>query len=81
MTSPLLNILMQYAGSVATGVLVGLIFKVYFANQVRKKIRGYQAEIIKSHSKILKLEETNDKLEKWVRDCESNFEKDQLIMN
>ncbi len=79
MTSPLLNILMQYAGSVVTGVLIGLIFKVYFANQVRKKIRGYQAEIIKSHSKILKLEETNNKLEKWVRDCESNLKRTSIL--
>lgn len=81
MTSPLLNILMQYAGSVAAGIVVGLIFKVYFAAQVHKKIRGYQGEIVKSHSRILHLEEINDKLEKRINELERTFAKDQIFMN
>ncbi len=81
MTSPLLSIIMEYAGPVAAGILVGLIFKVYFASKIQNKIREYQGEIVKSHSKILKLEELNTKLEKRLKNYEKSFSPDQLIMN
>ena len=81
MTSPLLSILMQYAGAVTAGIVVGLIFKVYFASQVHKKIKGYQGEIVRSHSKILSLEEINGKLEKRVKEAERTFAKDRIFMN
>ena len=81
MTSPLLSILMQYAGSVAAGIVVGLLFKMYFAMQVQKKIRGYQGEIVKSHSRILRLEEINGNLEKRLNESSRSFPKDQLVMN
>ena len=71
---------MQYAGSVAAGILVGLLFKVYFASRMQKKIREYQGEIVRSHSRILHLEEINDRLEKKIREVDS-FSKDALIMN
>lgn len=80
MTSPLLSILMQYAGCVGAGILTGLLFKVYFAARVQKKIQDYQGEIVRSHSRILHLEEINDQLEKKIREAES-FSKDVLIMN
>ena len=81
MTSPLFSILMEYAGSVAAGIVVGLLFKMYFASQVHKKIKGYQGEIVKSHSRILRLEEINGNLEKKLNETSSRFSKDQLIMN
>jgi uncharacterized membrane protein YdjX (TVP38/TMEM64 family) len=81
MFSPLLNIVYQYAGAVLTGIVVGLIFKAYFASQVQKKVKRYQCEIVKSHAKILELEAVNDKLEKRVKEVEGNFIKDRLVMN
>ena len=81
MFSPLLNIVMQYGGSVLAGVVVGLICKAYFAGQVHGKIKGYQSDIVKSHGKILELEAYNDKLEKRVKELEGSFVKDRLFMN
>jgi septal ring factor EnvC (AmiA/AmiB activator) len=81
MYSPLLNIVSQYAGAVLAGLLVGLICKAYFASQMQRKIRDYQGEIVKSHSKILELEATNYRLEKKVKDVETSFSNERLVMN
>jgi hypothetical protein len=81
MTSPLLTIIMEYAGPVAAGILIGLLFRVYFAGRVQKKMREYQGEIIRSHSRILVLEEINGRLEVRVKELEKGFSKDQLFMN
>ena len=81
MFSPLLNIVAQYGGAVLAGIVVGLICKAYFASQMQRKIRDYQGEIVKSHSKILELEALNYRLEKKVKDCEGVFVKDRLVMN
>ncbi len=81
MISPLLDIFTQYGGSVIAGIIVGLFFKAFFARQVQAKIRGYQAEIVKSHSKILALEGQNDKLLKRIKELEGQFTKDRIFMN
>ncbi|MCW3113950.1 MAG: hypothetical protein JWR18_2346 [Segetibacter sp.] len=81
MFSPLLNIVMQYGGSVLAGIVVGLVCKAYFASQMQDKIRGYQSDIVKSHARILELEATNDRLEKRIKDLEGSFVKDRLFMN
>lgn len=81
MFSPLLNILMEYVGCVAAGIVAGLLCKVYFLSQVQNKIKGYQGDIVKSHAKILELEAKNDVLEKKVRELEGTFNKDRIFMN
>jgi len=81
MFSPLLNIVSQYCGAVLAGIAVGLICKAYFASQVQKKIRGYQSDIVKSHSKILELEAENGQLEKGLKELEGSFKKDRIFMN
>ncbi|HEX8459797.1 MAG TPA: hypothetical protein VF623_00140 [Segetibacter sp.] len=81
MFSPLLNIVIQYGGAVLVGIVTGLVCKAYFAGQMQFKIKGYQSDIIKSHSKILELEAKNDQLEKRLKDTDRSFSKDQLHMN
>lgn len=82
MYSPLLNILMQYGGAVLAGIVVGLLCKAYFAGQVHNKIRGYQGDIVKCHSKILELEAQNEVLEKKIKETRGNvFKKDYIFMN
>lgn len=81
MYSPLLNIVMQYGGAVLVGIATGLISKAYFLSQLQKKIKGYQMDIVKSHSKILELEAANDKLEKQLNEKESTFSREHLFMN
>ena len=56
MISLLLSTVMQYGSAVLVGIVVGLLFKGFFASQVQKKIRGYQGDIIRSHARILELE-------------------------
>lgn len=81
MTSPLFDLVLQYAGPVAAGLGIGLLFKMYFAMQVQKRIKDYQGEIVKSHSRILRLEEINGNLEKRLNETSRSFSKDQLILN
>lgn len=81
MISPLLDIFVQYSGPVIAGLLVGLICKGYGARQMHSKIEGYRGEIVKSHSKILSLEGTNEMLEKRVKELEGQFPKDRIFMN
>ncbi|WP_207495956.1 hypothetical protein [Aridibaculum aurantiacum] len=79
MFSPLLNILSQYAGAVLVGVIVGLIFKAYFASKVHNKIKNYQGEIVKSHAKILELEALNYRLESQLKNAEKSFSNERAI--
>jgi cell division protein FtsB len=72
---------MQYVGAVLAGISVGLICKVYFASQMQNKIRGYQSDIVKSHSRILELDARNDELEKRIKELEGRFIKDRIFMN
>ncbi len=72
---------MQYAGAVMAGIVVSLICKAYFASQLQGKIKGYQSDIVKSHSKILELEAKNDQLEKRLKEVEGTFNKDKIFMN
>ena len=81
MFSPLLNIVMQYVGAVLAGIAAGLICKAYFVSKMQSKIRGYQSDIVKSHSKILELEATNGRLGKRIKELEPGFSKDQIFMN
>lgn len=79
MTSPLLNILMQYGGAVIAGIVVGLLFKAYFASQIQKKMREYQSDIVRSHAKILDLEAENGQLSKKLKEMEVSFSRDKVI--
>lgn len=81
MFSPLLDTLMQYGGAVVVGIATGLLFKMYFAGQIQGKIKEYQCNIVKSHSKILELEAKNEALEKRIREAEGIFSKDKIFMN
>jgi cell division protein FtsL len=81
MISPLLDIVFQYGAAVVTGLAVGLVCKVIVARQMQTKIRGYQGEIVKSHSRILSLEAQNDRLDKKIKELEGKFSKEHLFMN
>jgi len=81
MFSPLLNILTEYGGAVLAGIVTGLICKAYFATQMQGKIREYQQDLLKSHSKILSLEAENDQLQKRLKQVEISFAKDGIVLN
>lgn len=81
MTSPLLNIIMQYSGAVSAGIVVSLLCKAFYASQMRTKIRNYQSDIVKSHAKILELEAKSDRLEKRLKEAEGIFNNDRILMN
>jgi hypothetical protein len=73
MVSPLLDIFTQYGGAAAIGIVFGLVCKAFFARQMHNKIREYQSEIVKSHSRILTLESETDHLQKKVKELEYKF--------
>jgi cell division protein FtsB len=72
---------MYYVGGVLSGIVVGLGCKAFFAQQFQGKIRDYQADILKSHTKIHELEARNAELEKRVKELEDYFVLDKLSMN
>lgn len=78
MVSPLLDIFTQYGGAVVAGIVVGLLCKAFFARQMHNKIREYQGEIVKSHSRILSLESETDYLEKKIKKLE-NRQVEELV--
>jgi hypothetical protein len=81
MVSPLLDIVVQYGGAVVAGIVVGLLAKAFFAHQMQNKIKEYQSEIVKSHSRILVLDGQIEKLEKKVKELERHFSKERLMLN
>ncbi len=81
MISPLLEIFVQYSGAIVVGIIVALVCKAYLAYQMQGKIQGYQGEIVKSHSRILRLESENDTLKKQLKDLQGRFSKDHIFMN
>ena len=81
MISPLLDIFFQYGGAVVAGIIVGLFCKVFFARQMQSKIRDYQSEIVKSHSKILTLQEEEDQLQRKIKDLETRLKRERLILS
>jgi hypothetical protein len=68
MIAILTKLFLQYGAPLFAGVIVGFIFKLYFRKQSRSRIKEYQSEIARSHSRILKLEAINETLEKRLRD-------------
>jgi septal ring factor EnvC (AmiA/AmiB activator) len=81
MISPLLDIFFQYGGAVVAGIIVGLLCKVFFARQMQGKIREYQSEIVKSHSKILSLQAEGDQLQRKIKDLETKLQRERLVLN
>lgn len=64
-------------------IFLGTVFfvsliKMIIAKKSQNKIREYQGEISKSHSKILKLEVNNEKLQKRISELENLLRTSQL---
>lgn len=67
----LANTLYLYAGAVGLSIIIGVLIKVFYAQQTKGKFKEYQSEIAKSHSRILKLEVLNEKLQKRLNEVEN----------
>ncbi len=73
--------IIKFPFEIISGVIAGLICKVYFGNQMKNKLKGYQNDIIKSHERVRELEDLNDKLEKRLKEHEVKFSKDSISLN
>ncbi|MCC6634495.1 MAG: hypothetical protein IT251_03225 [Chitinophagaceae bacterium] len=73
MTSPLFitQTIMIYGSAILLIVVATILIKYFYANSVKCKLQEYQREIAKSHSRILKLEVTNDQLKQKVSELET----------
>lgn len=60
-----------YGSAVLFVVITAIIMRYFFSNSVKNKLQEYQREIAKSHSRILKLEVTNDQLKQKVSELET----------
>ncbi len=70
MSTILSTLLPIYGGAVSIAVVSVIVMKVYFQAKSNQKIRKYQNQIFQSHSRILKLEAYNEKLERKISDLE-----------
>lgn len=81
MAAPLLNIMVQYSGPVFSGIVAGLMCRAYYAAQMKNKLKDHQKDFLKSQERIIELEALNERLEKRLKEMESYFSKDHIIMN
>lgn len=60
-----------YAGVFLSGLFLFMLFRFILSAKNKQKIKEYQGEISKSHSRILKLEVRNEKLQHRIAELES----------
>jgi cell division protein FtsL len=72
MTILLAQPIIYIAGIAIFIVIMAITFKLFFAAQWKMKVKEYQSEIAKSHSRILKLEVQNEKLQQKINDLEGH---------
>lgn len=60
-----------YGSAVLFVLITAILMRYFFSNSVKNKLQEYQREIAKSHSKILKLEVTNENLKQKVNELET----------
>lgn len=54
-------------------VLFVLGVKTFYAQSIKTRVKDYQSEIARSHSRILKLEVQNEKLQQRIKELEHNY--------
>lgn len=54
-------------------VLFVLGVKTFYMQSIKAKVKEYQSEIARSHSRILKLEVQNEKLQKRIQELEHSY--------
>ncbi len=64
-----------FAATVALLVLFAFFLSVFYARKNKSKFKEYQSEIAKSHSRILKLEVANEKLQHRIDELEASTNK------
>lgn len=69
-----------YAAVFLAAVFFIAIIKIAISIQSKKKIKQYQGEISKSHSRILKLEVRNQNLQKRIQELESLLQSTRVHM-
>ncbi|WP_018611970.1 hypothetical protein [Segetibacter koreensis] len=72
---------MKLPFEIISGIVAGLICKVYFRSVMKNKIKNYENDILENQERIRQLEDLNEKLEKRLKDFESQFLKHGFSMN
>jgi|GEM_PF-6283907 len=60
-----------YAGAVLLTIIMAFVLKMFYSQRSKAKFKEYQSEIARSHSKILKLEVKNEKLQQHIDQLEA----------
>ncbi|MBX2931516.1 MAG: hypothetical protein KF781_06175 [Chitinophagaceae bacterium] len=60
-----------YGSAIALIIISAIMLKVFYSSSIKMKLKEYQSEIAKSHSKILKLEASNEKLQQRIAELEN----------
>ena len=60
-----------YGGAFIFVVLMAVALRFFYSSRTKGKFKEYQGEIARSHSRILKLEVKNDKLQQRINELEA----------
>ncbi|MCU0321312.1 MAG: hypothetical protein MUE72_02785 [Chitinophagaceae bacterium] len=71
MSSILINVLLMYGGGCLFLTIGFITIKAYVKSQNQNRLKDYQHQITRSHSRILKLEAQNELLERKLVQLES----------
>ncbi len=65
------NSMYPFAGAALLVFFMAFVLKIFYSVRSRDKFKEYQSEIARSHSRILKLEVKNEKLQQRVDELEA----------
>jgi len=63
--------LLIFAGAIISVIAIAILSRLYFLSRSKQAVKKYQGEIARSHSRILKLEVTNEQLQHRINELES----------
>jgi len=72
------NVILLYGSAIIFIIVAAIALKLFYSFSIRGKLKEYQSEIAKSHSKILKLEVTNEKLKQRVNELETIIQRPKI---
>lgn len=67
----LANSVYPFAVATIFAIIMAIVLRVFYAAKSKAKFKEYQGEIARSHSKILKLEVKNEKLQQRIDQLEA----------
>jgi cell division protein FtsL len=59
-------------------IVFAIFIRAFYSQQIKSKVKEYQSEIARSHSRILKLEVKNEKLQQQINELEMMMNRSKI---